>query len=64
MLAGIWQARRVMNRAESNWQIVQSQPPQAIGPDVFSDLRQGNWQPTGKLITQKGRTFIELKPAK
>lgn len=62
MLAGIWQAHRVINHAEATFQNPQVQA--ASSPDAFADLRQANLEPIGKLITQKGRTFIELQPAK
>ena len=62
MLGGVWQAHRVTRQAET--QLQQFQSPSAASSDAFADLRRENWEPTGKLITQKGRTFIELKAAK
>jgi len=62
MLGGVWQAHRVTRQAEAQLQYFQN--PSAASPDAFADLRRENWEPTGKLITQKGRTFIELKAAK
>ena len=62
LLASIWQAHRVTRQAEAQLQYFQNQA--AASPDAFAELRQENWEPTGKLITQKGRTFIELKAAK
>jgi hypothetical protein len=61
LLASVWQARHVTSQAEAQLQYLQKQAP---GPDAFADLRRQNWEPMGKLITQKGRTFIELKVAK
>jgi len=62
LLASVWQAHRVTRQAEAQLQYFQNQG--AASPDAFTQLRRENWEPTGKLITQKGRTFIELKAAK
>ncbi|MGA2245879.1 MAG: hypothetical protein ABSH48_12830 [Verrucomicrobiota bacterium] len=62
LVASVWQARRITRQAEAQLQYFQKQA--AASPDAFTDLRRGNWAPAGKPITQKGRTFIELKAAK
>ena len=62
LLASIWQAHRVTRQAEAQLQYFQNQA--AVSPDAYAELSRENWEPTGKLITQKGRTFIELKAAK
>lgn len=63
MAGGIWQAHRLTRQAASQLQLVQSQLAVNTA-DPFSDLRHSNWKPVGKLITQNGRTFTELKAAK
>jgi len=62
LLASVWQAHRITRQAEAQLQYFQQQT--ATSQDVFADLRRDNWEPAGKLITQKGRTFIELKAIK
>lgn len=62
LLASVWQAHRITRQAEAQLQYSQKQGVAA--PDVFTELRRENWAPTGKLITQSGRTFTELKAAK
>jgi len=62
VLAGIGEAHRIMTRAETRFSTVQGQSVAASDP--FAKLRQGNWEPVGSLITQQGRTFVELKPVK
>jgi hypothetical protein len=62
MLAGLWESHRIARQTEGRLQSLENQA--AASPDSFAGLRQGNWQPVGKLITQQGRTFVELKPAK
>ena len=62
LLASIWQAHRITRQAEAQLQYLQNQA--AVSPDAFAELRRESWEPTGKLITQKGRTFIELKAVK
>jgi hypothetical protein len=62
LLASVWQAHRITSQAAAQMQYFQNQA--AASPDAFADLRKENWEPSGKLITQKGRTFIELKAAK
>jgi len=61
MMASIWEAHRITNETANELQYIQKQ---ITVTDAFADLRRANLQPTGKLITQQGRTFIELKPAK
>jgi hypothetical protein len=63
LLASVWQAHRITHQADAQLQYLQKQAPTSP-EDVFADLKRENWEPTGKLITQKGRTFIELKAAK
>ena len=62
LLASVWQAHRITRQAEAQLQYIQKQG--AASPDAFTELRRQNWEPTGKPITQKGRTFIELKAVK
>jgi hypothetical protein len=62
VLAGIGEAHRLMRQAQTQAPFVQGQAVSAADP--FVKLRQGNWEPVGSLITQQGRTFIELKAAK
>ena len=62
LLASLWQARRVTGQAEAQLQYFQKQA--AVSPGAFAELSRENWEPAGKLITQKGRTFIELKAVK
>ncbi|HUC83923.1 MAG TPA: hypothetical protein VL970_01925 [Candidatus Acidoferrales bacterium] len=62
LLATIWEARRITHQAEAQLHLLQQQA--AASSDAFAELRRSNWQPAGKLITQKGRTFIELKSTK
>lgn len=62
LLASVWQSHRITRQAEAQLQLIQKQT--AVSPDAFAVLRRENWEPTGKLITQRGRTFIELKAAK
>ncbi len=64
LLASVWQAHQLTRQAEAQLHYLLQQQPAAAAPSAFADLQRGNWQPTGKLITQKGRTFIELKAAK
>jgi hypothetical protein len=61
-LASLWEARRITHQAEAQAQSLQLQA--AANTDTFAELRRDNWEPTGKTITQKGRTFIELRAAK
>jgi hypothetical protein len=62
LLASLWQAHRITRQTADQLQYIQKQS--AASPDAFTELRRENWEPTGKLITQRGRTFIELKAAK
>ena len=62
LLASVWQAHRITRQAETQLQFLQQQS--ATVPDAFTELRRENWEPTGKTITQRGRTFIELKAVK
>ena len=61
MLASLWEARHITSQAAGQLEYLQKQINAA---DPFADLRRASWQPTGKLITQQGRTFVELKPVK
>ena len=61
VLASLWESRQITTKAAAELQSVQKQFSMA---DPFADLRRANWHPTGKLLTQQGHTFIELKPAK
>lgn len=62
LAASLWEAHRITTRAEIQWQALR-QPVAATGADPFLELRRQNWEPVGKLIIQKGRTFTELKAA-
>ncbi len=62
LLASVWQAHRITRQTADQLQFIQKQS--AAAPDAFAELRRANWEPTGKPITQRGRTFIELKAAK
>jgi hypothetical protein len=62
LLASVWQARHITRQAEAQLQYFQKQV--ASAPDAFTELRRENWEPTGKTLTQRGRTFIELRAAK
>jgi hypothetical protein len=62
LLGGMWEGRRITRQADARLQALQKQA--ALDADPFAELRRANWQPAGQLITQKGRTFIELKPAR
>jgi hypothetical protein len=61
LAAGIWQAHRIVRQAAAQSQLMQNSA--TAGADPFANLRQANWKPAGKLITQNGHTFTELKPA-
>lgn len=61
LLASLWEGRRITGMAEAQMQYFQRQ---AAAPNAFAELQRANWQPVGKLITIKGRTFVELKPGK
>jgi hypothetical protein len=61
VLASLWESRQITTKAAVALQSLQKQTNMT---DPFADLRQANWRPTGKLLTQQGHTFIELKPAK
>jgi hypothetical protein len=69
LLASVWEAHRVIRQADAQLSYLESQAPSqapavAVNADGFAQLRQANWEPVGKLITQKGRTFIELRARK
>jgi hypothetical protein len=61
MWVSVWERRQVLRQTEARFEALQKQ---AAAPDPFADLRRANWAPVGRTITQNGRTFIELKPAK
>jgi len=62
LLASVWEARHITRQAEAQLQYFKTQT--TAYPEGFAELTRANWEPTGKIITQKGRTFIELKEAK
>jgi hypothetical protein len=62
LAASLWQAHRITRQAATQLPVSQNQLAASANP--FADLQRANWKPVGKVITQNGRTFTELKATK